>query len=363
MTFSDLITLLRHYWRLVVALPVALSLAALCYTAMQPVQYSATAKLVLNDPTGQIGAASLMAAVSPLAQEAVSESSNEDVRLDVIMPKVDASMPDAQTISFIATSDSSNACVSTANEAVHAVASRAQALFEELDGQVSEELEYILRAVDSQTAEVLLPYLLSVRDESYAHCSAYVFDATSAIKDGSNGAKYVIAAFCGGLFAAICFILLRDAVRMPLRSTTDITNRGLRVLSYYPDEAFGERTLVGLKLGSSATIDSVVFTSLDAGDAKAPAGAFKQTVLEKGVEQQSDCLSINEALEASSSTIDVIVCDPVSSSVETLQASSRSDCVVICVRLWSDTAAALQESVTEMETVGAHIGGIVIVTN
>lgn len=313
MTFSDLIKLIRHYLKLVIALPLACALVTLVVFLLMPPQYEAKASLANDVP---------LDVVSGYANNVATEQS----RSDVVVTATTAAA--SHSIIFKAESANYDQCVEAANTAAHALG-----------------------------------------DELHAINPAFMVDiseATSAIDTSVSASKMALVALLAGLFIAICVVLIIDLVKTPIRSEDDIEALSdLPVVSVIPSRDSGERLLANIRFVADKT-PSVI--------AVVPVGLLGTAVvcadLMSALERSSIATNRvkggahEEALkvEHQPGTVTIIECSSLTEGMGAAYLAKEADITVVCVREWADSRKALAKVVGELRLARANVAGVVFLT-
>ena len=344
----------------------------------------AVSTLTVVDPTGILNATSLSNLVDALAQNEVAAIANDDTK---VTAEVDLA---AQSITFSVTATTESDALTVANDlALRTVESTKQVLNDQSD-------VYLEIAAEAARADGLSQSIGVAAADRVAALRSCVFtvseakilseddrddlsEADGAVAselDESNGAagvtaeeqsgdfsrviKYSLAAFVGGLFLVLCVLALIDCVRRPIKGVADVSEvTDLPILAKSSDCLAGDRLWANIQFRAGEALDSVclipVSGSVNATVAARLAQAAGGICVDLSSEERVG--SDRDAWQRPS----IISCNALRDDVAGARAARKSDTTVVVVRLWSDSAPALSDTLSELTLANASVAGVVVV--
>lgn len=314
MTLLDLMKLIRHYLKLVVAVPLICAVVAVVVVLVSPPTYVAKATLLTNGDVALAGG---------FAQNEAQLFSKNGI-------EVSSSTETAyKTITITAMGSDYGGCIAAANATVLAAAE-----------------DY--RNANNQG-------------------SVSTNEATSAENDSPGLLKIGFMALLAGLFVAICIVVLIDIVKAPIKSRSDIeTVAELPVVGAIPNRDRGERLLANIRFLADeqpGTI-AVVPTGI-AGCALTCAelvGAFEHAgITVSRVQGSAHAQSLNAI--SIPGVVTIVECAPISEGMGAVYIAKDCDITLVCATEWSDSRRALKSIVDELRFAKANLGGVVFLTS
>lgn len=306
MTLVDLCRLIGRYWKLVVALPVVAVIAAaavLFVPSQEAVSNTATSRIVVNSQV-----AITYGHAASLARQAANADSEYTVQA-----KVDSA---SMTVSIIASGPNPDECVQLAD----AVATDATAITEQ-DFLQNEGSEY-KTAYRAQIEPALL-------DENTA---------------SGGKLKYLAVALLGGLFVAICIVVIIDMRRRHVKSAEGAQEAvGLPVLEILPVKDGGERLFANVRFAAKKD-DLKSVCVIPAGQSDAARQA---------------CETIEQGARGVGASTVVACYEPLSASMDGAYKAREADAVVVTARQWEDSLTQLETTVAELKLADANLVGVV----
>lgn len=313
MTLSDLLKLIRHYIKFVIAVPVICAVLTALVILLMPPTYEAKATLLTN---GDIALA------SGFAQSEAEKYSQNGIE---VSSKAETS---SRTITIAAEGGDYGGCIAAANATVLAAADD-------------------VHAANDQTA-------ISTNEATFAQ------DVAPSIP------KTALLALLAGLFVAICALVVLDMVKTPIKSKNDIeAATDLPVIGTIPNRDRGERLLANVRFLSDKTPSTIAVIPVGLTGATLTcaelASAFEHahtTVTRvKGSPHAESLTSI-----ALPEIVTIVECAPISEGMGAVYIAKDVDLTILCASEWRDTRKALASAVEELRFAKAEIGGVVFLT-
>lgn len=313
MTLSDLFKLIRHYSKLVIAVPVICAVVTVVIALLIPQTYEAKASLLTN---GDIALA------SGFAQSEAEAVSQDGI---TVSTKTNAS---SLTITVIAEGNDYNGCVMAANATVSATANDLQ--------------------------EVNSEFTIST-DE-----------AVSAENTSSSVLKLALMALLAGIFLAICIILIIDAVKKPIKSKDEVEAvAGIPVIGSIPNRDRGERLLANVRFASDGLPSTVAIIPAGLTGVTLVCAELTSAFEHSGIAVR--CIKGDAHAEGLSNMslqgiVTIVECPPLSEGMGSLYIAKEADLTVLCAQEWVDSREALTNVVRELKFAKASIAGVVFLS-
>lgn len=313
MTLADLFKLIRHYAKLVVAIPLISAVIAAGAIFLLPPTYEAKATLLTN---GDIALSSGFAQneAATYSKNGIEVSSTTDTAY--------------RTIVITATGKDYGGCIAAANATVAAAAEDC-------------------RSVNTQAAVT-------------------TNEATSASSTSPSVPKVVLMALLLGLFVSICVVVVIDLIKAPIKSQNDIElSSGLPVIGVIPSRDRGERLLANVRFlteGELTTI-AIVPIGLSGGVLTCAelSSAFERSgTIVSRVKGSPHAEGLNQPVL--SGVLSLIECAPLNEGVGAVYIAKESDITILCVSEWRDSRKALSSVVEELKFAKANLEGVVFLT-
>lgn len=314
MTLSDLAKLVRHYWRLVIAIPIVCTILAIVAILLMPQTYTARATLLTNGDLALAGG---------YAQNQANKYSQNGI-------EVSSSVQNSyKTVLIEAEGKDYGGCIAAANAAVRATADDC-------------------RAANSQA-------------------SVSTNEAASAESLSPGIQKTVIAVSLFGFFIAICIVVLIDVIKAPIRSRNDIESvTGLPVIGSIPNSDRGERLLANIRfLGDKQpSVIAVVPSGLTG-------GALTCAEITSALENSGTAVSRTQGNPHAQGlntvprpgVVTLVECAPISEGMGAVYIARDADIAILCVTEWADTRKSLASIVEELRFAKAKLGGVVFLSS
>ena len=339
MTLLDLFRLLRRYLALVIALPLlALAVCGVVLYVMSS-QEDAT-------PTQMQSRIIVNSQVQPVAGIAASEGRQAVINDENL--KVEAK---ADTATMTVTITVSNADKGGAVDLPY----YAQVANSIADKAVA-TAEYMYE--DNTMKENATVFKAQVE---YANPDA----ATQATTAKSGGKlKYLLVALLGGLFVAICIVVIIDMVKRPVKSIEGVQDAvELPVLEKLPVSDDGERLLANVRFASKKErLGSVCVVPVKHAVLAEQASDALATAAEKeGLKVNRLTLEkrLDQAPVLEDGGLSVIRCVSLIQGMSAAYAGQHSDAVLLTVSQWSDSMKELESAVAEFKLADTNLVGIV----
>lgn len=338
MTLNDLLLLMKHYLRWVIAVPIACALCAGAFAfagnvAKDP-DYSASATLTIADPSNSLSTNNLSYLLNATAQRIAADLSDGEVRV--------SAKPDekSQSVSISASAPSAEKAKEIANIASDQTTS---AVSEILLGQAEafRQEQQSGNFEPSSSGEDVI----GAKAVALESCVFSVVPASAASEvDSRSSLKFVLAGFAGGLFLVAMILIAYDLVKRPIKSKDDINAiTDLPVLNGRGGASGVEITCANL-LNYCEGAPSLVCVVPEKGSCE-EFGKMLQTAFDRTVDGRVEV----EALAS-----------PGVSANAYLEARN-ADAVVVCVERWKGDAVGLGDCLEELSLAKAKVVGVVLV--
>lgn len=313
MTLSDLLKLIRHYIKLVIALPIVCVILSVLVVLAMPQTYVAKATLLTNGDLALAGG---------FAQNQAIKYSQNDIEV------TSAVQTAYRTVSIEAEGNDYGGCIAAVNATVLAAAEDCHA----------------------------------ANSQSYISTN----EATSAESTSPSFLKIAFIAAAIGLFVAFCSVIMIDVIRAPIKSRKDIEETSnLPVIGTIPNRDRGERLLANIRfLGDEQPATIAVVPSGFAG------GTLTCAEIASALEHSGTAVSRvqgNPHAQGMSvvprpGVVTLIECAPISEGMGAVYIARDADVVILCVTEWADSRKLLASVVEELQFAKANLGGIVFLT-
>ena len=310
MTLEDLTALLKRYAKLCILLPTACIILALGWTFLFQTGYSATASFVTNGD---------LALAQGLSNNIAASYSNSTLKVSC------SSVASSKTIVVTASGDNPNSCVEAANN----VANDAVKEYKSVNNSVV----------------------------------ASINEATFATSNNSSLIRTVLAALLGGLFFAVCLVVIIDLIRGSLKSTRDIEEcADYPVIGTAFSPQGSERLLANIQFtykGMPSTVAVVPVGSASAAPivARELGGAFERADVRVRLVKGSPTATKFRVAVPDNAAV-VVSCEPLDLGMGAAYIANNADVTVVCVREWTDSKKQLASTLKELELAKANIVGI-----
>lgn len=349
MTLLDVLKLVRHYIKMVVIVVVVCTLAGaglgVAKAGLGNAEYSAEAVLTISEPTATVAAGELMPLAQAIATNVVAENSNDGVTVSQTYDLA------SRTIAFTAVASSEAESIEAANNAARQTADETAALLQEMADQYRSEIQSE-ESVEAKELDGTVTFGLSERNRAAAleMVSFTVNDASQAASNSgkSTVVKYTLVGFLGGVFLALCIVIIIDFARTPLKDRSDVEkNFDLPVLAEGRASEIGSRVWASIQFTADKVPQSVCFLPVDRSVASSIESALAEAVI--------------EASGALGGEVAVTVCPALLDSMEGAYAARDADITVLCAMLWSNSLHEVAETLRELSLARANVGGIVLI--
>lgn len=343
MTLLEICRLVRRYWYLVIGAPVVCMIIAgvYGYIASDP-RYEATSSVIASDASGTMNVSNIVSTIIPIAEVEAEGVGCENAKVE---KKPAQKVGDIDSLTITVTASDPSSAVEGANQIAELTAEAARAYYLDLRDQYEEDrigdndlLQ--LRNLDGAWDFRLMQDVLS-SDTLFNYCSFRADKADGAKRVGAASPKAIAVVGAGVLFVVLCILVLYGYCRRPLCGLRDVEKLSrLPILNYAMGSSSYELFWANVRLSSTDwSQGSLCLAPLSAG-----------SLLESEVPAplDDDCMP----------TIAVTFCPPLSESPKALYQSREASGVVICFRLWSDTANDLEDMLSEMRRINAKVIGL-----
>jgi len=331
MTISELWVLIKRNWKLCVIVPVICAILAAAYVFIgQSTTYQAQGKLYAWGNTGT---------VKILADDVASEYSKDGTTIKV------AAASNIMTVTATNATDG-EACKTVLNKALNAmVTATREALMPEVSKYYVVDGVRVYKTDAEYTEE--LQKAQKDNEESYYGVQAEKFDEISSSKGLK---KYLLVGLLGGLFLAICIVIVVDLVKRPVRSRRQI-------------EDILEVPVLGIFDGKDGSVERLV---ANIEFAVPEASKFDSLcVIPSCVSTKElsfvDCLSNALANDNAENSVDIAIVKPLSESIDGAYKAKEACVTVVVVRFWLDRIDVLEETLRELAFAKANVAGVVLI--
>lgn len=308
MTLADLLKLIRHYVKLVIAIPLISAVIAAGTVFLLPTTYEAKATLLTN---GDIALSSGFAQneAATYSKNGIEVSSTTDTAY--------------RTIVITAIGKDYGGCIAAANATVSAAAE---------------------------------------------DCRAAVMtnEATTASSASPSVPKVALMALLLGLFVSICIVVIIDIVKAPIKSQNDVElSSGLPVIGVIPNRDRGERLLANVRFLTDGDLNTIAIVPIGLSGGVLTcaelSSAFERsgTVVSR-VKGSPHAEGLNQPVFPG--VLSLIECAPLNEGVGAVYIAKESDITILCVSEWRDSRKALSSVVEELKFAKANLGGVVFLT-
>lgn len=362
MSFLDLMSLLKHYWRILLISAVVCALALpLVYFVLVPTKYEATSGISVVDPSGTVPSSELMATVGSLAPRVETAVGQNGVSITG-----KASGAGSTRFVFSAVSQDPEASVAAANTAAQQVVEESKAIYDALQEDTEQKLSNyeqnggLVEELGGKPLDIITRLMTS---RNYAFCNFNVQEASEAVAVGPSALKLGLAAGLAGLFLGVCVVAILDFVKRPIRGKRDVEDSfpypllgasrdtGDDLLWANVQFAAGERPGVLCVLG--ACMADVPSLCDRLGEAIRRSGA---AVAIEQIESRADLANI----PVREKEMTLLSCPSLGTDAAALWAAHEADATIVCIRQWKDTHSQLSSLIKELDLAQAKVTGIVL---
>ena len=353
----DIGKLIREKARIVIALALTGMIAGCLYAGVQKGSGEnvcvAESQIVISDITSSSKSGVLSLAKS-LAVDAWREEAQEGESAEIEIER------DEDSVLISVSASSEDRSIAAANATAHSAAERLEVVLAEEEerrlGRLAAELDASLSSEADGFSDILLLDTFSQRAKgAFDNVFVSVVDATaSAGASGRQGAAALgIAGLVGGGFLAICYILLLEAIKKPIRGREELSNLLSRpVVDVFACDNSARLAAYGLLPSSGHDVETVCL--LPAGSAKSVA------ILENALLQVSDDREDfkviagrdyeEERSRATEKTACLfVVCEPLCDKPSGLAVAKEADRTIVCALERIDTEAQVKALLSELD--------------
>lgn len=188
-------------------------------------------------------------------------------------------------------------------------------------------------------------------------------EATYAEVTSLSLPKAMLIALCAGLFIALCFILLKNMIKTPIKSKNDIeAASGLSVIGTIPNHDRGERLLANIRFLTEESPKTIAVIPTGLTGASLTCAELAMAFENSGFAVsriQGNAHAQNIGTIATSGVVSVIECPPLSEGVGAVYIAREADITILSACEWVDSCKALESIVEELRFAKANIGGVV----
>ena len=362
MSLFDLCRLVRHYWKLIACVTAGFAaVVILVFALLIPQRYQAAATITVSDPSGNVGATTLLAVVNSLAMSEADRLNANDPTSQATIALGPSGKP--QTLIITVEAPAEDYCVEKANELAGAVVSQAEQVFQELE-VANQAKRADLSALNSaeDVAGVLSGSLLQDilgSDLTFEFCSFRISEAQQAVRAGLGGLSLIGIGLLGGALVALAIVIAIYFSKKPIMGSDGIEQASqLPVLNGTDRENWGAFLWVNVQLAAGIPLGSICLAPLSADTAQICASELKAAIEETGALANF----AGEKAHAGNDTQNTVVrvCAPVFEGIDTVLTARGSSATVICARMWTDSLPALIRSVEELKLGNANVVGVAL---
>lgn len=340
MTLDDLLLLLKHYMRWVVAIPlvcmIALGGGMAIANSTQKVSFSAMSSLAVSDTTGSLSPNDLTLLLYSVARNTATEANSEDVEVKIEPESA------TQSVVFKAFGGSGEEAIEAANAVADQTAER-----------VRETLNLQADTIKSEAGKVISEGSFFGQDATCAKvgalesCVLTVSMATGAATEAGTVKILKFAAFglIAGLFITVLVLILLDAAKSPIKSRNDVA----RLTDLPIVNGRGGENGARLACATVLTVSEKRPIEICLIEDQAFESDFRE-LFEKVLYEETDCA--RSVLTSA---------PPFSESSSGFFAARQSDVVLVCVKCWCSTASSLLFTLDELKLAEAKTVGVVLV--
>lgn len=309
MTVFDLLKLLKRHIKLMIVVPIVCAVLAFAWSMLIQASYSATASFVTNGD---------LALAQGLANNVAASYSNNTTKVTC------SSVSSSKTIVVTAIGDNPYSCVDTANNVAN-----------ETVKQYKEASSSIIAAVS---------------------------EAGFATSNNPSLIKMAFVALLGGLLLAICFVLLVDWFKAPVKSREDIESSfTLPILGSAPSAEGGEEILANLQFshgGKPSTVAVIPVGTPSAAPvvARELGGAFERSDIRVKLVKGSPAAKKFKVAVPEDAAV-IVSCEPLKEGMGAAYIAHNADATILCVSEWTDSKKQIAAVIKEMKLAKVNIAG------
>lgn len=350
-------------------IPILFSVAAIAFALFSTPSYEASASLVCNDPSGAISAGTLVATVSPLAQNN-AQATEGSTTVQVIEPPANAAAAKAGVLTFTASGSTPDACIDVVNYVVKQTANEALALFSELEEDFEGKYEKrrafvseVLEGADSSTEALIAA---TIDENDFSHCTFTAVEATKAVSKGLGVQQMFAIGLGAGVLCSLGFCLAIYALKAPLMSRRQLEQQTDLPILVWPS-CTNAAALLWANIcfaceGAPASIALVALSDEAANHvsdelALAIKGSGRDVLTCKNFDERNPSNAKNVGMD--NLTL-LATCSPLISSVDAAQLAHQAQGTIVCVRQWRDRSSVLDDILTELKLANASIIGVAL---
>lgn len=349
MTLRDLWLIIRHYFKSIIVVSLVCAIFVSCgsvfLNTVKGSGHMAISKLTITDPTGLVGATSLVNFADVVAQDEIASEDFDDIEAKT--------EPDyaAQSVEFTIKASSPELAVDTANSLAERTKESMEAALVRQGDDFLKEVNEAESLSDTKVDSVIASGATAADRVGALRSVSYV--VTEALPPKETGIVGLLVYGVVGLLGGFCVMLfglaLYDAARRPIKTKADVLEAtDLHVLS----------------TGRSARSVEFLLTNLAfvAGD-KPLETVCVFPVSGKG-DPEIQALLNDESVRTSSSFEASTVfacCDSSKESVAAVKRAHDSDATVLVARVWKDSVADVENALEELRLAKADVVGIALI--
>lgn len=366
LTLLDLLRLIRHYWKVVILLPLFCALVALLISFALPSKYEASSTITASDPSNNVSPATLVSVVNDFLHSEIAPYTVSDSAVKATINLGEG--PSEQTLVLTIEGPSEDECVALANSLVARAADSSRKMFELLQ-EANEEGLADLSALNSSedVASVLSGSILQNSlgsDRTFEFCSFLVGDAVEAERVGYSKVLLTLAGFALGLFLAVLIVLIIDALKNPIRSCDEIEGGlSLPILAHEDMPHFGDQLWANIQFLAEERVDSICLVPLSGDTAKVCANALEEAMAKVGqfaeIQNAPKDKPIQKSEQGDQHCV-VYCCEPLEDGIGAAYCAHTSSVTVVCARLWNDSRKELFAAIHELSFARANIAGTIL---
>ena len=359
MTLLDVCNLVRHYFKVCLAIVIACTLlgAVLGFSKsyLGEAEYSAEAVLTVSEPTSTVSASELMPLVRAVADNVIAINAYDGVSISQDYD------PASRSIRFRATASNEVVSIESANSTAMQVAEQMRGLLDELAQQYRAEKSDMDESVSASGKGITI-------ETPDRDCAAALKAVSFTINDASQVAvnsgkstlvKFALAGLIGGLLIAVCAVVVIDLVRAPVKGRAGIEKAfEVPLLAEESSGDFGQKLWANIQFMLNARPRTICLIPAGSVDVSDVAMRLRDASSRRGIQLQG--LQEGETARTPSADIHVIACRPLNEDVSAVFDARRADATVVLVECWSDSLSQVSEVLREIRIADVEMCGIAL---
>lgn len=363
MYLHDLYRLLKHYIKTCLFVVVAFALVGCGVGVWQalssPGVKTASASLTVVDPTGILSLTSLVNMTASMAGDVAAPY---NVNAEIVEVE---SATDQQAVTFIASADTEKEAVDLVNSIANETAAMVEASLDEEAHLYEDSVRSYDFTLNEDGFGVFQSVSAADRIAAFHLCYISVTEATEAEGSALGGiVKVGLVAAVAGLFAAVFIVLIRDAIRKPIRGMADIDSTAeCPTLSASASSDIDDVVWAEAVFGGSEPLSVCVVPV--SGDIAEEADGLVEAARRAGFDAEvfgGDLAESAAIIQCSArdAVIPVFGCPPLAERVDAAYVARGCSATILYVREWSDSLPSARSAIEVLNRAGAKIVGVVV---